>query len=143
MSRAELKTYVYDLMCKCTKGVTPGGLLQIDYEVHFAVNKPPTRLCSTAFYALHLRGHSFFDGLKLKIKDNQFGTEKKFSDRSTIAPDLVKKLILKGGSFGIKLTPDQITASTLPNTVLSLACASWMKEHFKLIGTITRIIREK
>ncbi len=64
----------------------------------------------------------------------QNGSVSWFQHHSALTPSQVKHLQKTGGRFGMKLSNNEFTAATIPNTILALHTASWMQEFFRLTG---------
>ena len=53
-----------------------------------------------------------------------------------ILPSVVKALVKNGSSFGLKISQSDVTAATLPDTMMAFYTAVWMEHFFKLTGDI-------
>lgn len=91
-------------------------------------------VCPEAFAWAHLRGHTYYDRLVRELKNGATsGGPSAFSKHSVLKPSAVQNII-KNNNYGLKLTPEEFTVTTLPNTIRSLSTAAWMKEFFRLTG---------
>ena len=102
-------------------------------------NRPSVEVCPGAFARAHSRGHTYYDNMVSEMKKGAAnGSSNKFAKHCGISPSAVKDL-MKNSSLGKTLTTSQFTAAALPQTVLALVTAAWMKEFFRLTGKrITR-----
>jgi hypothetical protein len=103
-------------------------------------NKKTSEVCPQAFAKAHNRGHTYYDRLVHELKEGAVNGEGSQMHRHcSIKPSDVKEL-QKNNHFGMKLTTSEFTAATLPNTILSLCTAAWMKEFFRLTGNYICIV---
>lgn len=92
-------------------------------------------VCPQAFAKAHYRGHTYYDKLVKELKAGAVtGGTSMFREHSAMKPSVVSAII-KNNTFGIKLTPAEFTAATLPNTLQAMFTAAWMKQFFRLTGT--------
>lgn len=95
-------------------------------------------VCPQAFARAHLRGHTYYDKLVRQLKEGATnGGPSAFSHHSVMTPSKVRMLMKTNP--GLKLTPAEFTAATLPNTLRSVATAAWMTEFFRLTGERKKI----
>ena len=93
-------------------------------------------VCPQAFAKAHHRGHTYYDKLVRELKGGSVnGDRSMFNKHSALKPSVVKD-IMKRNIFNMSLSTEQFTAATLPNTIRSLATASWMQQFFRLTGSI-------
>ena len=103
-------------------------------------NSKSVEVCPDAFAKAHYRGHTYYDKLVAELKKGAVdGSQSMFSKHSAMKPSVVRDII-KNAPSGLKLTTSEFTAATLPNTLQAIYTAAWMREFFRLTGTLVYIL---
>ncbi len=134
MSPREKKQYLLEKVRAYTIGYTAKGYA----KVSFAVGSGATSMhdvCRLCFCHCYEIGHTYLDNLCAAVKRGTRIIEPDFQDDSPATQDkFIQNLNALANSFGVQLSPQQIGALRVPNTVASLSCFAWMSSFFDAVG---------
>lgn len=89
-------------------------------------------VCRNCFCHAYCFGLTYVEVLISKLKAGDLNSSEALEDsRSALKCAFVENL---PGMFDIELTPRQLAALVLPNTVASLSCFAWMQSFFDAVG---------
>ncbi len=128
LSPREKKQYLLEKVRAYTIGYTAKGYAKAGATSMHDV----CRLCFCHCYEI---GHTYLDNLCAAVKRGTRIIEPDFQDDSPATQDkFIQNLNALANSFGVQLSPQQIGALRVPNTVASLSCFAWMSSFFDAVG---------
>jgi hypothetical protein len=135
LGREERKDYMLEKVRSCVLGTTKKGYLQLRFSVGVAPGPHLHGVCRRSFCTAYGVGHSYIDNLCITIKAGHRNAAPELGDTTpSIAQAFLKNLVALAKSLNIQLTPLQLGALMVPNTVEALSCFAWMHSYFDTVG---------
>lgn len=135
LSRKEKKAYLLSKIRSCVNGYSSKGYTNADWVIGIAPGNT-LKVCKQCFCSAYSCGHTFVDELCRRIKEGEKSVDRNdFHDQRPGAnAAFLKNLTQLADALDITLSPSQLGALVVPNTVASLTCFAWMKDYFDAVG---------
>lgn len=131
----EKKIYMLEKVRACITGKSSKGYFKFNWKIGSQPGLVMDRVCRVCFCRAYGCGLTYVEVLIAKLKIGDRNSEKALSDaRPAVNSAFVKNLKALATVYDIELTPLQIAALVVPNTVASLTCFAWMQAFFDAVG---------
>ena len=115
-----------------------GGYVKCTYTLGVGINDRLPGVCYECFAAAYETSTRSLDRIRAEIRQGWTTTDARvYNDRSNEfekSAAFGKLLAQQAASLGYYLDRRQIAAMRIPNTPASLACFSWMHDHFDMVA---------
>lgn len=119
----------------CIVGQTTKGYLKFNWRIGGLPGKVMENVCRECFCHAYGCGLTYVEVLIAKVKLGDRNAAPALEDTCpAVQSAFVKNLTTLAESFDIELTPLQLAALVVPNTVASLSCFAWMQSFFEAVG---------
>ncbi len=135
LSAHERKTELINNIRSSVIGKSEKGYLRHNFVVGAAPGLILQNVCRTCFCLVYGIGATYLDSVCHMIKAGERADAAQLAD-TTPPVNMVfrNNLIATAEARGIHLTPFQLGALVVPNTVASLSCFAWMHSFFEAVG---------
>lgn len=135
MSRSEKKAYMLRKVGTCITGKTSAGYVKFNWTIGIFPGSVMQGVCRKCFCHVYCIGHTYVDLVVAKLKVGQVNADPALRDGRLMPSNAFTKNITDlAACFGIELSPLQLAALVVPNTVASLTCFAWMQSYFEAVG---------
>lgn len=135
LTRGEKKAYMLEKVRSCVTGKTPKGYFKFNWRIGDFSGHAMDNVCRECFCHAYCCGLTYLEVLIAKVKGGDRNSSRELEDsRPAVQSVFLKNLTTLAETFDIELTPLQLAALVVPNTVASLSCFAWMQSFFDAVG---------
>jgi hypothetical protein len=134
-SAKEKKLYMLEKVRGCIIGSTKKGYFKFNWKIGILPGHTMDYVCRDCFCHTYGCGTTFIEVLITKLKIGEKNNDQNLGDAGpAINSVFVANLTAFAATKNIELSPLQIAALVIPNTVAALACFAWMHSYFDAVG---------